>query len=194
MKKFFVIAVMACALTASAQAQNLFDAAKRILTETVDDATGGKLTAAAIYGTWNYSAPAVKLGGDDMLSDVSGSAVGTAAASKMKGVFEKIGIKPGACSITFCNDGTFSMPVKSKTVKGTFEFDPSSHAITMHLGKVGEFKGYAYISGSNLQLVFSVEKFVQFVVNLGSNVSALSSITSMLKRYENAYLGFEFAK
>ena len=59
---------------------------------------------------------------------------------------------------------------------------------------IGAINGYAYISGSQLQLVFSIEKFTKLIVGLGSKVSALSTITSLLQQYENAYLGFEFAK
>lgn len=194
MKKYIILLVAVMSISAQAQAQDWLNAIKKVATEAVDKATGGKLTAVAINGTWSYSAPAVRLGGNNTLADLSGSAIGATLGSKMQSTFEKIGVKKGFCSITFNSDGTFSMPVKGKSVSGTYTFDPSTHVVKLTIGKIGTINGYAYISGQQLQLVFSVEKFTKFVVNLGSKISALNSITSLLKQYENACLGFEFSK
>lgn len=194
MKKYIILLVAVMSISAQAQAQDWLNAIKKVATEAVDKATGGKLTAVAINGTWSYSAPAVRLGGNNTLADLSGSAIGATLGSKMQSTFEKIGVKKGFCLITFNSDGTFSMPVKGKSVSGTYTFDPSTHVVKLTIGKIGTINGYAYISGQQLQLVFSVDKFTKFVVNLGSKISALNSITSLLKQYENAYLGFEFSK
>ena len=194
MKKILIMIVAVVAISAQAEAQDWLSTLKKVATEAVDKATGGKLTAVAINGTWSYTAPAVRLGGDNTLADLSGSALGATLGKKMQSTFEKIGVKQGFCSITFNNDGTFSMPVKGKSISGTYTFDPSTHVVKLTIGKIGTINGYAYISGQQLQLVFSIEKFTKFVVNLGSKISALNSITSLLKQYENAYLGFEFGK
>lgn len=194
MKKIIIMIVAVMAISAQTQAQSLLNTLKKVATEAVDKASGGKLTAVAINGTWSYAAPAVRLGGDSTLSDLSGSAIGATLGSKMQGIFEKIGVKKGFCSITFNSDGSFSMPVKGKSISGTYTFDPETHAVKLSIGSIGAINGYAYISGSQLQLVFSIEKFTKLIVGLGSKVSALSTITSLLQQYENAYLGFEFAK
>jgi len=196
MKKLLIIALAFCAVSQNAEAQNWLDAVKKAATEAADKATGGKLTEKAIVGTWNYSAPAARLDGDNALSSLSGSLVGSTLSTKMATAFEKIGIREGFCSITFNDDGTFAMPVKGKSISGTYEFDPATHAITLHIGKssLGSFGGYAYISGSNLQIVFPTDKLITFLTNFGSKISALSSVTALLKNYDSAYLGFEFEK
>ena len=194
MKKLIVLLAVLFATTATVEAQSWLDALKQVATDVVDNATGGQLTAKAIIGTWNYKAPATRMGGGDVLSNVGGALAGSTVDSKLKPIFEKVGIKEGFCSITFNDDGTFSMPVKSKTVEGTYEFDPSTHAITLQLSKLGSFTGYAYISGMDLELVFPVDKLMNFITAVGSKVSALSSITSMLEKFENAYFGFAFSK
>lgn len=196
MKKLLIIALAFCAVSQNAEAQNWLDAVKKVATEAADKATGGKLTAKAIVGTWNYSAPAARLDGDNALSSISGSLVGSTLSTKMAAAFEKVGIREGFCSITFNDDNTFAMPVKGKSISGTYEFDPATHAITLHIGKsgLGSFNGYAYISGSNLQIVFSTDKLITFLTNFGSKISALSSVTALLKNYDSAYLGFEFKK
>ena len=194
MKKLLIIAL--CALSQTASAQGWLDAVKKVATEAADKATGGQLTAKAIIGTWNYSAPAARLDGDSTLSSLSGSLVGSTLSTKMATAFEKVGIREGFCSITFNDDGTFAMPVKGKSISGTYEFDPSTHAITLHIGKssLGSFGGYAYISGSDLQIVFPTDKLMTLLTNFGSKISALSSVTALLEKYDNAYLGFEFEK
>lgn len=194
MKKLIVLLVALCATTVSVEAQNWLDALKQVATDVVDNATGGQLTAKAIIGTWKYTSPATRLEGGDILSNAGGALAGSTVNSKLQPIFEKVGIKAGVCSITFNNDGTFSMPTKLKTVEGTYEFDPSTHAITLTLGKMGSFTGYAYINGTNLEIVFSVNKLVDFVTAVGSKISALKNITSMLEKFENAYVGFAFAK
>lgn len=192
MKRFLLAVIAVCAVTFEAGAQNWLDAVKKVATDAIDNATGGQLTALAIVSTWNYKAPASRLDGSDVLSTATGALTGSTINTKLQSIFEKVGIKEGFCSITFEKDGTFTMPVKSKSISGTYEFDPSTHSITLNTGKMGSFTGYAYINGADLEIVFPVNKLVEFVTALGSKVSALSSITSMLEKFENAYIGFAF--
>lgn len=194
MKKLIVLMAAVCLATAGAEAQNWLDAAKKVATDVLDSATGGKLTEVAIIGTWNYKSPASRLDGGDILSSAGGALVGSTVNSKLTSIFEKVGVREGFCSITFNSDGTFVMPVKSKKLEGTYEFNPSTHAITLNTGKLGSFTGYAYINGTELEIVFPVNKLVDFMKTLGSKVSALSSVTSMLDKFENANLGFAFSK
>lgn len=176
-------------------AQNWLDALKSVATEVVDQATGGKLTEVAIVGEWSYTGPGVKMGSSNTLSNLAGSAMESTVENKLKNAYEKVGIAAGFCSINFQSDNTFTMPIKGRTISGTYEFDSTTHAITLKVGKLGtSFKGYAYIDGENLQLVFSVEKLVSFVTTIGSKISSLSSISSMLEQYDEVNLGFEFGR
>ena len=88
------------------------------------------------------------------------------------------------------------MPIKGKTISGTYTYNNSDHSQTMVIGQSGKLtlKGYAYISSTNLQLLFNADKLADFIVNIASNIRSLSTITDMIKQYENFYLGFEFAK
>ncbi|MCH5330372.1 MAG: DUF4923 family protein [Alistipes sp.] len=194
MKRFFIFIMLLSCGVATAEAQSWVDALKKVATDYVDEATGGKLTAVAIVGTWGYKKPAVRFDGDDAAGNVAGALVGSSADSKLTSVFEKVGIREGICSITFDSSGNFSMPVKSKTLSGTYTFDPETHVITLDTGKLGSFSGRAYINGTQLELVFPARKLVDLVVALGSKVSALSSVVSMFEKFENAYIGFAFER
>ncbi len=194
MKRCF-ITLLALLTLSTANAQWL-DALKKVATEAIDQATDGKLTQMAIVGSWSYTSPAVKLSGDNALANIGGSAISATFGDKLDSVFTKVGIKEGFCSITFTNDGSFTMPIKGRSVTGKYTYNHTDHSLTMSVGNSGKInlKGYAYISGANLQLVFPVNRLTDFLISIGSTVKSLKSITDIAKQYEDIYLGFEFAK
>lgn len=197
MKKFSILLiVMLIAFGVErTSAQSWLDALKGVATEVIDEATGGKLTEMAIAGEWKYTSPGVRMGSSDMLSNLAGSAMESTIETKLASAYEKIGIRPDFCQITFTKEDTWSMPVKGHEVTGSYVYDASTHAITLTLSKIGaSFTGYAYIDGTNLELVFPVNKLVEFVTALGSKISSLATVSKMLEKYDDVYLGFQFAK
>lgn len=205
MKKFLiaVVALVATATTASAQSWGdlLKQVAGSAATEIADKVTNGALSDAALNGTWNYKQPAVKFESDNILSSLGGSAIESSVTSRLETAYNFIGIKEGAASFTFNDDDTFTAKLgMAKNLNGTYEFDPETHKITLNfsgsglLKNLGTMSGYAYISGKELKLVFPVTKFINMIRTLGSKVSYLKSISAMLEKYENVYLGFGFAK
>ena len=194
MRRFFITLLALFTIT-TADAQGWLDALKKVATEAVDKATDGALTQIALVGDWAYSAPAVKLDGEDTLTSLSGSALSATLGTKLESAFSKVGIVKGSCSVTFNPDGTFTMPIKNRNISGTYTYNSEDHSFTMSVGqKKMEIKGFAYISGTNLQLVFQINKLTDFLVTIGSNVSSLATVTNLIKQYENIYLGFEFGK
>lgn len=194
MRRFFITLLALFTIT-TADAQGWLDALKKVATEAVDKATDGALTQIALVGDWAYSAPAVKLDGEDTLTSLSGSALSATLGTKLESAFSKVGIVKGSCSVTFNSDGTFAMPIKNRNISGTYTYNSEDHSFTMSVGqKKMEIKGFAYISGTNLQLVFQINKLTDFLVTIGSNVSSLATVTNLIKQYENIYLGFEFGK
>lgn len=199
MKRLFISLIALFALS-SADAQ-ILDALKKVateaVTEVVDNATDGALTQFAIIGTWSYTAPAVKLDGEDTLTSLSGSALSATLGKKLESAFTKVGITADACSVTFNSDGTFTMPIKNRNLTGTYTYNSEDHSLIMVIGQIKsiEMKGYAFINGTTgLQLVFPVNKLTSFLTSLGSSISSLTTLTALVKQYENIYLGFEFAK
>ncbi len=185
---------MACTATA----QDWKDALTKIATEAADKATDGKLTQYALVGTWNYTAPGIKLEGEDTTSSLLGTALESSITTRLEKIYTYAGIKPGACTFTFDNEHKFSAVMGTHKLSGTYEFDAATHVITLQFSKntykLGTMNGHAYISGTNLQLVFPITKLVNLMTALGSKISSFSTITTMLKKYENVYIGFAFSK
>lgn len=200
MKKFLIFAVAALTLTTTnVQAQNWLNALKSAATSAIDKVTGGKLTANAIYGTWSYNQPGIKLSSStNALSDITASAATSTLQTKMATYYEKVGIKAGACSFVFNQDGTFTSTFGQKSSGGTFTFNAETNQITLKydngLLALGAINAYAYLNGSNLQLLFPMDKLLTLLTSLGSASSQLSTITSLLDNYDSVKIGFEFSK
>lgn len=198
MKKIMILIAAFTLSAAAAEAQSLGDALKGIATSVADKVTGGKLTEKALQGSWSYTGPGVKLASDNLLADVGGAAVAGNIKSKLESIYGIVGIRDGACNFNFASDNTFTATFGSRTFSGTYEFDASTHAVTLHFeaGKLnlGTIGGFAYISGTNLDLVFPVDKLVGIITTLGAKISALSTLTSLLKNYDSVMIGFEFTK
>lgn len=88
-------------------------------------------------------------------------------------------------------------------MSGTYTYNAESHVIAMTVTNeaqraLGTMEGYAYLDGSNMQLLFSANKVLELVQQVGDLVSSLSSLLATLKtlasNVENLYLGFEFTK
>lgn len=199
MKRTILALLLLAGITGSATAQSWSDLLKKAATETADKVTGGKLTEAAITATWNYSAPAIKLESENTLSELGSSAIESTITPKLEKAYQLVGIKEGAASFTFNEDKSFTAVLgKAKSLSGTYEFDTETHTITLQFSsskfKLGTVSGRAYISGSELQLVFPVTNLVELVTKLGSSISSLKTITSLLENYDEIYLGFGFTK
>ena len=200
MKKslLLVIAVVAMGCI-DASAQSWLDALKGAATSAIDKATGGKLTEKAIIGTWKYSQPAVKLtSSTNALSEVAGSAASSTIQSKIKPYYEMVGIKPGACTFVFKEDGTFSSTFGQRTSTGKYTYDAKTNQISLKYDSgilnTKAITAYAYMNGANLQLGFAMDKLINILTTLGSNVQSLSAITALLQQYDGVKIGFEFSK
>lgn len=199
MKKNLVLIAAALLLSGSnVAAQGWKNALKKATTEAADKATDGKLTQHALIGTWHYSAPGVKFEGQDLASKVGGVAIESTASKYLEKAYAMAGIKAGACSFVFNDDASFTASMGTHELSGTYEFDAHTHVATLHFAKgklnLGTIPGHAYISGDQLQLVFPVTKLVEMVSAMGSHVSSLSAVTTLLEKYKNVYLGFAFKK
>lgn len=198
MKKLLFTAVVLL-VAASAAAQDWKDALKKIATTAVDEATDGKLTEFALSGTWNYTGPGVKFEGEDITSQLGGAALEATVTGQLEKAYALIGLQPGAGSFTFeQSEKNFTAQLGSRELSGTYDYDASTHVVTLHFAKgkfnLGSVEGHAYVSGTDLQLVFPITKLVDLVTELGSNISALSTVSKLLEKYENVYLGFAFSK
>lgn len=199
MKRVLILTLAALSLACGeASAQNWLEALKSAASTAIDKVTGGKLTEKGIVGTWKYTQPGVKFSSENTLSELAASAATSTMQEKLATYYNLVGIKSGACSFTFNSDGTFTSKFGQKTANGTYTFDSSTYKLSLkyntELLKLGAIPAYAYMNGTNLQIVFPMDKLLSILTSLGSNIDSLSAITSLLEKYDSMKIGFEFAK
>ena len=203
MKRIIIISLALVAFsTSEIHAQSWLNALKGAATSAIDKVMGGTLTEKAIIGTWNYSQPGVKLLSENTLSEIAATTATTTIQTKIAPYYTKVGIKPGVCKFVINEDGTFSSTFGSKTYSGKYTFDPSTNKLNLQYAsdyieegsKLGTIPAYAYMNGEKLQIVFSMDKLLTIITTLGSNVDSLSTITTLLQKYNGLKIGFEFSK
>lgn len=202
MKKF-VFCLLAVCCVATAGAQDWKDALKNAASNVVDKATGGKATETLMIGDWQYKAPGVKLQSDNALADVGASTMTGQVQSRLEKLYTMVGIRAGACKFSFASDKSFTATFGSRTFNGTFEFTGESHDIALHFETsskfdLGTLNGKAYLSGTDLQLVFPATRLLKMVDVLGQKLATVNAtaatVSSLVGKFDNLYLGFEFTK
>lgn len=199
MKKILLSAAALLLLAGTTSAQDWKEALKKAATAAADKATDGKLTQYALAGTWNYTGPGVKFEGEDLASELGGAALESSVVKQLTKAYALAGIKPGAGTFTFERDSdAFSATLGRHNLTGTYEYEASTHVVTLHFAKgkinLGSVPGHAYISGTELVLVFPVTRLVEMMTTLGSKISSLSTAAALLSKYKDVYVGFAFSK
>ena len=203
MKKFLFCLLAACCCAVPASAQNWLDALKNVASNAVDQVTGGKATEALMVGSWNYRQPGVKLQSDDTLTDLGASALTGQLETRLEKLYTIVGIREGACDFTFASDKTFTATFGTRTFQGTYEFTGETHDVTLTFEtsssyNLGSLTGKAYLSGTDLQLLFPAKRLLTLIDVLGQKLASFSStaatVSSLVGKFDDLYLGFEFAK
>lgn len=197
MKRILLVVVALFAVVSTTSAQSLGDLLKSGATQLIDKVTGGKATEFLLAGTWTYAEPAIHLDGEQELANIAGNALSQSLSTKMQKAYNYVGIKPGSCSFSFNEDKSFNAVIGKRTLSGTYVFDPETHAIELHFSTLidlGAMKGYAFVEGETLKLVFNCTRLTTFVKTLGAKISLLNGITTMLNNYDNVMLGFGFKR
>lgn len=202
MKKLLICLLVACC-SVPVLAQDWKEALKNAASNIVDKATGGKATEALMIGDWQYASPGVKLESDDVLADVGASALTGKLEAKLETLYALAGIRAGACRFTFAADKSFTATFGSRTLQGTYEFTGESHDIVLHFTAnskydLGTLNGKAYLSGTDLQIVFPATRLLKMVEALGQKLAALNAtaaaVSALAGKFDGLYLGFEFKK
>lgn len=170
---------------------------KSMLGGVVKDLVGDKTTtASSIIGTWTYVGPECQFESENLLAKAGGEVAAQEVESKIKAVYDKIGMD--GCQYTFGEDGSYSFTLKGKTTSGTYTFDSDAKTVTMK-GKLG-IKTVAHVSvaGSSMSLVFNADKLMSVLKTVMGAVSSVNSTASTVSgiadKYDGLRLGFELKK
>ena len=158
---------------------------------------GGAMTNQnSIVGTWVYSEPAVQFESENFLAQAGGSVASAAVVNKIAPYYKKIGITPGAFSITFNQDNSCSYTLKGRTYQGTYSFNASNNTITIQ-GQILKFpSAYVTVSLNQMAMTFDSTKLLTIAQGIASasQNSTLSTLSSLSSSFNGMKTGFMFKK
>lgn len=180
--------------TGSARAQSLSDILGTVK-GVVEDLTASKdFKISDIAGTYSYSAPAVSLKGDNALKNIGGSAAATQLENKLAPFYKTVGFDKLVMTIN--PDSTFTMKTKLVTFNGTISKDEDGLAFTFDRLPSHPVKCLATKSGNKLSLCFDASKLISVMETVSKyiSLSSVKTVVSLLKSYDNLYIGFQLTK
>lgn len=211
MKKIFTKAVLLMALACSANTAHaqLSDILGKVTSKVQSSSNGSsnvlsalgniitsKLipTSSQIVGTWAYQEPAVMFTSSNALKNTASSVVTKQIENKLQTYLNKAGIKKGNMSITFESDKTFYVSKGGKKVAtGTYTMSNSEVSLTFK-GRKTPCKMTPQLDNGTLVVVTDLTKLKTFLEGIGSNVSQLSALTSLMKSMDGMKVGIRLSK
>lgn len=199
MKRILITIAAAAIACGSADAQSLKDILKSTASNVLNQVAGAVAPVDITTGTLTYTGSAVNLLSDDALSNVAGKAAAGTVEAKVNAELEKVGIKAGVIAFDFAEDNTFNMTFKGRTIAGTYTLDGNN--INLAFGrtfKSVKMTGTVTATTDGCKMVFPAKKFLSFIKAMlnvaGTKSNTATTISSLLKYYDNMQLGFYLAR
>lgn len=223
MKKTLAILALAAAMSFSAGAQNNLgsmlggllgggsssESSTSSLGSTLGNVLGnlaGTVFSAPVSldGTYTYNGCAIGVSSSEggVLSNLAGTAVTSTLETKADEYLGKVGIKPGAMTITFNKeDGTFTWTVLGINLPGKYKVGDGEKTVTLTFGKTMQFlsmTGNLESAAGGAKLLFPANKTVAFLKKVaskvGGNNSQIASLMKLSEGYDNYKIGFKLKK
>ena len=146
-------------------------------------------TAQNVVGTWTYMEPAIVFSSDNILARAGSKIASDKIEAKIQEQLSKYGIKPGAFTMTFNEDGTFTETLSGKTTKGKWAVKNSKLMLT--IAGVRALAITTQVSGRDMQFVTDATKLLTFFKTLGakSSNSQIKTVTSLMKSINGMQAG-----
>ena len=132
---------------------------------------------------------------ENALKNAASSIATRSIESKLQSYLSKVGITKGNMSVTFNEDKTFVINRKSKKLaSGTYTIDDNGDITLTFKGRKTPSKVTPQLDNGSLIVVMDATKLKTFMQNIGSNVSQLSTIVSLMKSMDGMKLGIRMSK
>ena len=147
-----------------------------------------------IIGTWSYTEPAIVFTSDNFLAKAGAKIAANQLESKLQEQLSKYGIKPGAFTMTFKDDGTFTETINGKTSSGKWTVVDDKLQLT--ISGVKALAITTQIDGKNMQFVTDATKLLNLFKTLGakSSNSQIKTVTTLMKSVNGMQAGITMRK
>ncbi len=199
-KATVLLAMMCSASTANAQLNNILSQVTSNGNSGILSTIGGLITSKLvptskqIVGTWAYQEPAVMFTSSNALKSTASSLISKQIEKKLQTYLTKVGISKNNMSITFCDDNTFYVSKSNKKV-GTGTYTLANNEVTLTFkGRKNPCKLTPQLDNGTLVVVMDATKIKTFFEGIGSNVSQLGTVTSLMKSMDGMKVGIRLSK
>ncbi|MBR4808927.1 MAG: DUF4923 family protein [Bacteroidales bacterium] len=202
MKKIFTVIGCMMLFASVASAQSWLDDFLNIATEKVGDIVSGKSSGSTfdVKGNWKYKGVAIGASSNNVLANVAAAASTGKVEDQVNNLLAKAGIKAGAASFHFKEDGSFTLTAQKINIPGTWTKDGDK--ITLNFAKVLTFKLVGTIKKTDYgcDLLFESGKFLDFVkkvlnaVGTKVNNSTINTVQQAVANIDDLKLGFKLSK
>ncbi len=168
-----------------------------VFTMTEDDiANETRRINLTLQGDWKYNAPSVGVSGKNLLAGIAKPFAKGKLKKKLKNAYKKIGLDKARPQFVFNVDGTCSMKLMGASVKGTYNYNPTTEKITFKWHGVPMNASLKRDGKKKLQLTFDADKLLKLMSLLGrfSDSSTIKALSTLLDNYEDVMVGFELKK
>lgn len=168
-----------------------------VFTMTEDDiANETRRINLTLQGDWKYNAPSVGVSGKNLLAVIAKPIAKGKLKKKLKNAYKKIGLDKARPQFVFNVDGTCSMKLMGASVKGTYNYNPTTEKITFKWHGVPMNASLKRDGKKKLQLTFDADKLLNLMSLLGrfSDSSTIKALSTLLDNYEDVMVGFELKK
>ena len=150
----------------------------------------------ALQGDWKYNAPSVGVSGKNLLAGIAKPIAKGKLKKKLKNAFKKIGLDKARPQFMFNEDGTCSIKMLGASVKGTYNYNPSTEKITFKWHGVPMSANLKRDGKKKLHLTFDSDKLLKLISLAGrfSDSSAIKALSTLLDNYEDVMVGFELKR
>lgn len=168
-----------------------------VFTMTEDDiANETRRINLTLQGDWKYNAPSVGVSGKNLLAGIAKPIAKGKLKKKLKNAYKKIGLDKARPQFVFNVDGTCSMKLMGASVKGTYNYNPTTEKITFKWHGVPMNASLKRDGKKKLQLTFDADKLLNLMSLLGrfSDSSTIKALSTLLDNYEDVMVGFELKR
>lgn len=155
------------------------------------------VTAKQLVGTWTYQQPALVFESNNLVSQVGATGLTEKIEKNAASYLSKYGIKSGSLTITFNANGGYSAVLKERTISGTYKLNGATLTLVAPQ-EVVTVPVNAKLQSNQLQLAVHADKLLPLLQTLIGSASKSSeqaaTVTSILKQYKGALLGFKLKK
>lgn len=150
----------------------------------------------AISGTWKYNGPSVGVSGKNLLAGVAKPIAKSKLKKKLKKAFKKIGLDKVRPEFSFNPDGSCSIGVMGKKLKGNYNYNPDTESISIKWHGVPLNAKLHRDGKKKLHLTFDADKLLKLISLMGrfSDNSAIKALSTLLDNYDDVMVGFELKK